>query len=325
MGLNRIGFVTRFTSLVWSESYIGSGRFQLVTYADPAGRELLKNGRFFGLPGKDTLMLIQSVEERDGNLWIRGAEAKVLLDSRVAQGTVVCSGNVEDACRSLVAQTDPYPVFGLAEKQGLAAVVQSQRTYPTVYEAVYTWLSSVGYGFRFVHNKQAKKLLFHVYEGQERRGIRFSEQFGNLYNLTRISSEAKWKNVAFVGGAGEGSDRVFVVVGETDAADENRREMYVDARDIQPFEGQSDEEYRELLRARGREKLAETKKSLEIEFDISSNDFGKTFFLGDMVTAILSDGEKHTVRIAEYEEVYENDTKSTRLVLGNPILGGYKK
>lgn len=321
--LSRIGFLSNFTSLVWGESYTGAGRFQVVSPKTAHSISLLADGNFVGIPGKDTLMFIQSTEDKEGMLWAYGSEAKCLLDSRVYAGTITCRKEVETALRSAVQAARPYDFLGLAPLRGLTGRTISQRTYPTVFEVSRAWCETVGYGFRLIHDKTAHKLLYDVYEGVERTGIKFAEQYGNLSGLTKLVSQAGWRNVAYVGGAGEGSERIFVTTGETDASGIARREMFVDARDLQPEEGQTDDEYTELLRSRGNEKLAEQNRVLEISFDVSTQDFGKRFFLGDKITAVLPEyGMRLMVRVAEFTEIYENNILRTQLTLGNPMIRG---
>ena len=48
--------------------------------------------------------------------------------------------------------------------------------------------------------------------------------------------DGDYANVAVVQGAGEGENRATVTVGLTDATGADRRELYVDARDVQPDE-----------------------------------------------------------------------------------------
>ncbi len=321
--LSRIGFLSSFTSLVWSESYTGAGKFQVVSPKTEHALLLLMEGNFVGIPDSDTLMYIQSVEDKDGELWAYGCEAKCLLDSRVYVGTIRCSGNVEEALRGALERSSLYNIMALAPIRGLPATTVSQRTYPTLFELSRAWCESVGYGFRLVHDKSSHRLLYDVYEGAARSGIKFSEQYGNLSGLTRLVSETGFRNVAYVGGGGEGADRVFVITGDTGAEGMARREMFVDARDLQQEEGQTLAEYEELLRARGNEKLAEHNRVLEISFDISGQDFGKSFFLGDLITCVLPEyGIRLIVRVAEFTNTYENNIKKTSLTLGNPLIRG---
>ncbi len=318
--LTRIGFLSNFTSLVWGESYSGAGDFQLVTAKTAHSIPLLTVGNLVGIPTSDTLMLIQSTEDKDGELWAYGCEAKCLLASRVYAGTINVVGKIETALRNAVTASRPYDFLGLAPLRGLSARIKSQRTYPTIFDLSKIWCDTAGYGFRLIHDKAAHKLLYDVYAGVDRTNIKFAENYGNLSNLTRLISETSYKTIAYVGGGGEGADRVFVTAGDDTLTGLARREMYVDARDLQQEEGQTVEEYRELLVNRGLEALEENSRNVEISFDISSQDFGKTFFLGDRITCVLPEyGAAVNVRIAEYKKIYENNTERVELTLGNPV------
>lgn len=319
--LGEIGIISSFTSLVWGESYTGSGSLQLVMPKTSEISKIISCGNFVGIQHSDTLMYIQSVEDKNGEIWAYGCEAKCLLDGRVYVGTITCKGNIELALRNAVSESRPYSIIGLAPLRGISKKTVSQRTYPSLYELSRVWCEAGEMGFRLIHDKTAHKLLYDVYEGEEKHGIKFAEQYGNLTDLTRLISETSHKNVAYVGGGGEGADRVFVTCGDTSSEDFERRELFVDARDLQQEEGQTLDEYKELLVARGNEKLNEVARVQEISFDISAQDFGKTFRLGDIITCVLPDyGSILTVRIAEFTDTYENNEKRTQLTLGNPIL-----
>lgn len=321
--LSKIGIITAFTSLIWGESYTGSGSLQFVMPKTKDAAKIISCGNFIGIPSSDTLMYIQSTEDKDGELWAYGCEAKCLLDGRVYAGSVKCKGNIETALRAAVTASRPYSIIGLAPLRGITKTTTSQRTYPTLYELSRVWCEAGGMGFRLVHDKAAHKLLYDVYEGAERNGIKFAEQYGNLFNLERLISETTYKNVAYVGGGGEGTNRVFVTTGDTSSTDFARRELFIDARDLQQEEGQTLDEYKTLLMARGNEKLNECTKVQEISFDISAQDFGTSFSLGDIITCVLPDyNSVLSVRVAEFTNTYENNQITTQLTLGNPILRG---
>ncbi len=321
--LSRVGIISSFTSLIWGESYTGSGKLQVVLPKTADAARIIACGNFIGIPSSDTLMIIQSTEDKDNSIWAYGCEAKSLLAARVYAGTVKCKGNIELALRAAVTESRPYSILGLAPLRGITKTTTSQRTYPTLYELSRVWCETGDMGFRLIHDKSAHRLLYDVYEGAERNGIKFAEQYGNLTNLERLLSETSYRNFAYVGGEGEGSDRVFVTAGDSSATDFERREIFVDARDLQREEGQTLDEYKTLLVARGNEKLNEAARVQEITFDISSTDFGKSFYLGDIITCVLPDyNSVLSVRVAEFTNTYENNQITTQLTLGNPILRG---
>lgn len=70
-----------------------------------------------------------------------------------------------------------------------------------------------------------------------------------------------------------------------------RRELWVDARDLQRGEGEgalTTEEYRQALTTRGREKLAEHRPSRSFSVTVRmvnpTYQYGRDFFLGDTIT-----------------------------------------
>ena len=130
-GLNKIGIFTVFTSLVWKEAYTGSGLFQLVMPKSERAIALLQEEHFVGISDADTLMYIESVEDKDGQLWAYGTEAKYLLDARIYDGTLNLNGNVETTLRKAVQDKRPYPFLGLADSAGLTGRSRSQATYMT--------------------------------------------------------------------------------------------------------------------------------------------------------------------------------------------------
>lgn len=319
--LTRIGELSVYQSLVWEEAYQDAGECQLVCAISPAATALLKNGYFVGKKDRQTLWQIKSTEKYEGLLWANGFTVNyTLLDDRVYD-SILTTGNVETTLRSAVSGKRPAPIVGLSALRGLTESHVSQHTYQDLFSLSQDLCAQTDLGFRFIHDKTNKMLLFDVYKGETRTNVRFSEDYGNLANLALKQSETDYKNVAYVGGAGEGAERTFVVCGDTSTYGLERHEMFVDARDLSQEDGQSTADYQALLRARGIEKLNEHNAGLSVSFDISSQDFGVTFDVGDTVTALLkSDGLKLYVRIISAKQTYEKNKRKTQITVGTPII-----
>ena len=96
------------------------------------------------------------------------------------------------------------------------------------------------------------------------------------------------RNVVLVAGEGEGTDRELVTLGSGSGL--NRKELYVDARDLQ---SENDDvvmtaaEYRQALTERGQSKLAEHQPILILDGDINVHnqlyEYGVDYDLGDIV------------------------------------------
>lgn len=135
----------------------------------------------------------------------------------------------------------------------------------------------------------------------------------------------------------EGSARVIVEVDLRSSADEERRELYVDARDLQStYQDDAGDEhtytadqYKALLRQRGLEKLAEYQKIETVNGDVDPNanlTYGVNFDLGDLCTYRYADvGIETTKRITEIQEVYEGSKQTLSVVFGNDQMTSITK
>ena len=148
----------------------------------------------------------------------------------------------------------------------------------------------------------------------------FSENYNNLNNTIYQKNDQLLKTLAYVGGEGEGSERVYVTVGGGEGLD--LREMFVDAKDIKK-ENMSDEEYRALLVQRGEEKLAENSKAESFECDTGADinfKYKQDYDLGDIVTIKKRAwGITQDQRIEEIQEIYEYGQMRVVPTLGTPL------
>ena len=118
-----------------------------------------------------------------------------------------------------------------------------------------------------------------------------------------------YKNVCYVGGQGEGSDRTIVEVGATDSTGLDRRESFLSATDVQSDKITADQ-YKDALKQRGNAAL--TNAIMASSFDATVNPNGnfkylEDYDLGDVVTVQKEAyGITQNFRITEISEVYEN-------------------
>jgi hypothetical protein len=162
-------------------------------------------------------------------------------------------------------------------------------------------------------------LLFEVYQPAQDENHKYSDAFGNLVGPMYQFGDSDYANVAIVQGAGSGEERVTITVGDTAADGADRREMYVDARDIQPGEDETVETpaYLARLENRGLTKLQEQTEIETIEFDVQDD----SLQVGDVVVALLPKlGYTATARVSEITLQSQKD-KTTRTVrVGTPTL-----
>ena len=319
--LVRVGEINTLISSTWQEKYNDKGVCQLVVSESEVASSLLLPDRFVGKSGRDTVWQIKTKEKRDGFIWANGFTTNyTMLEDRVYDG-IHTSGNVASDLRAAVMEKRPTGIIGLAEDRGLTGNVVSQHTYPTLFALAKDLCVGLEYGFRFLHDRTHKRLLFDVYQGEAKENARFAEKFGNLANLVLQQSNVDFKNVAYVGGGGQEEDRTYVICGATEAEGIARREMFVDARDLRLEDGQTQADYEALLRQRGLEKLNERNQKLSVSFDVNPDDFGESYALGDVIYCLLpADGLKLFVRVIAFEEVIEHNATTLSITVGTPII-----
>ncbi|MGE7365701.1 siphovirus ReqiPepy6 Gp37-like family protein [Desemzia incerta] len=170
--------------------------------------------------------------------------------------------------------------------------VRYQKSYGNVMEEIATLAET--YGFGFVEKpktfyKPSSMITFS--KGKDvSKNVEFSVENENLLDESYENNNFDEATVAYVFGEGEGSARKMVVVNDG-IKGINRKEIYVDAKDLQKeTDGviYTDAQYLELLRERGKEKLAEQQKILQLAGSINTRDslfkYGVDYQLGDRVS-----------------------------------------
>lgn len=316
LDLERQGIISSFVSLVWEEGYNTEGVFQLECILDADVLAMLQLEYYCGLTGHDTLMVIKSVQVEDNRIVVNGYPATHIFSDRIST-TVISSQNAEEAIRQLFEEMDPYPSFALGELAGLDTKFTSTTSDGTLQEYYENITQECELGYRMRHDKTAKQLLLEVYEGEENENAKYSTAYGNMGDITYSLTSNNYKNVAVIAGAGSGDDRITVCVGDTEATGADRREMYVDARNVQPEEDETDEEYEERLIEYGEDKLISQIKVESISFTIDD----EKAVLGDVVFCYIPElGLNAKVRVVAINETYQNNVITKTATLGTPVI-----
>lgn len=314
--LNRIAVISTWVSLYWEETYNASGTFQLEVQQASVAPDLLLPDRYCKLSESNTMMIIKAVQVINSKIIASGYPITQILDDRVST-KVISNQNAEIAMRSVVAEMSSWPNLELGELSNIDDVFSAQKSDASVLEYCQIIGQATDIGFRIRHASKAKKLLFECYKPEENKNAKYSTMYGNLTGLEYSKSTASLKNVAIVAGGGEGKSRITVEAGKTELHGADRREMYVDARNLQQEEGESYEEYLQRLIRSGEEKLVGQISIENFKFEIDPQDVQ----VGDIVTCIIPElNVKLKARVVGITRTSQQNTETVEASIGNPII-----
>lgn len=138
--------------------------------------------------------------------------------------------------------------------------------------------------------------------------IILSEEFGTA-KITRFTDTLPEGTVAVVAGQGEAAERTQILVGDVTLTGLARRELFVDARDVDTVE---------QLQLRGSEALADAEStSIEVEY-LQSGSFVyvRDFLIGDIVTVDAGIYGAYDLPIAVVKRTWETEKYEVMITLG---------
>ena len=281
---NALGEVNKYTSLIWPDKFRGHTTFELNAPVTPENKSLLKEGNIVWC-GEENAAIIEAfnVDKNDKGqkvYKVKGRTLEAILHDRIIWGTYNCVNKyastamyeiVMDQCVNPTDGVRKIPFLECAEDDEIGKRIYFQKTGGEVYDALESISTEANLGFDILFRPKEKKLIFKVTEGVDRTNLTSPDAVIFSTDLEDILTSSYYKNiqdkktVAFVAGEGEGSERVKIISGNNASAGFLRKEVYVDARDLQSEVSNSDgttstvnpDDYRDMLNDRGMEKLAE--------------------------------------------------------------------
>lgn len=324
----RRAVINTYTSLTWEEDYSDIGGFILVMPDTLSGQ--INVGDYLFRSDKQTAMIVVNMEIKSSlkQVAFTGYSTLHILSKRIIRNTINVT-NAELGMRQMLQDNiRGMTRIGLAPLRGLDEVLTVQYTYNEVLPSIVEVATATKLGIRMIFDRQNKQHLFDVYRGIDRRvtqseNVRafFSEEFKNIYNLEINDDFSFFKNVAIVGGAGEGMARVVIEVGT--ATGDDRYEMFVDAREIQPVAGEttSSQSYRDKLAGKGIAKLSEYIRRQSFKVEVDPAKFGKSYNLGDLISCKSTRyAVQFSARITKSTEISEGNIVKTKLTVGDTTL-----
>lgn len=315
----QVGEVNKIKSLIWQTPFNDYGEFQLVVPLDDENRDLLKEGRVLWT-GEEVAAIIEYIQndvDDDGlqTMKVKGHTLEKLLENRVINGTYsVTNGTVSGAITALVYQLFVAPPDDQKRKLPWLEVevedtvvpdeLSMQQTGKSVYEYIMELTETYEFGFRIKFDPINQKLTFKVLKGVDRSidqdendPVILSTDMEDIIDSTYTLNTSEWKNVAYVYGEDSGSARKTTISGDNDLSGFDRKELYVDARNVQSEihndDGTtttiSDTDYYKQLNEAGNEKLSENAREETFEasvrvFGNTQFEYGTDYFVGDKIT-----------------------------------------
>lgn len=309
-----------FSSLLWDIEYYQCGSFEVYIAANPQNIAVFQTGRIVGRDDdSEHFGIIESVKietdaENGDYLTVTGRFLMCLLERRIIYPTLSFTSKksygemVQTAIKNncLMSDSRRIPGLSLGTVSGdcWKRLATLQVSYDNLMEWIYKICEKIGgtANIRLVKNSGEKyKMVLDLSEGTDRSimqdenpHIIFSDAYSNLLSFSYAEDFSIQRNFAYILGKGEGEERKRTVYFDGDEPSFLMRyEVYADAKDMadeQQENGEtkpiSEEEYLELLKERGKEKIILPLTASESQIAVQSMQFqySTDYFVGDYVT-----------------------------------------
>ena len=336
-----IGEVNQYDSLIWPDKFNGYASFELWAPITDENSEYFKKGNILWCGGDNAAVveIVKSTIDDKGTKTfnVKGRTLEMFFTTRIIWGTYNASNKyastamydiVNQNCINPTNVSRKIPYLECAEDKRLGGKMSVQKTGGEVYDTLTTIASSKDLGFNVLFRPKEKKLIFEVVAGVDRTieqsevdPVEFSTDLEDILSSSYYTNNQDEKNVAFVQGEGDGTSRVSQISGNNELEGFDRKELYVDARDLQSETVNEDgtttsltpDEYKAALINRGDDKLSECEVTETFEAQIRvfgdiQYEFGKDYQKGDKVT--VRDRQLNVVvsaRITEVEEDFDDE------------------
>ena len=312
--LNRIAIIGgRFVSCLWSEGYNSIQPFTMELQETEEYKKKVRPDCYVGRDDRKTLMVIKTVQVKDGRIIASGKQAGRCLDDVAFLGTIEAGTEIPQSIRQAWEESEKFRGFEFAESD-ITVAYGHQISDKSFLQLCETMCQAADLGFRTVRSGNHIRVEF--YQPEANPNLKFSELFGNLRVQGVTLSTERLKNHAIVLGEGEGDARARVDVDLSDGG--QKLSMIVDARDVSREENETEEDYLARLAARGYEKLLEQQETWECAFFPQGADFGTRYDLGDVIQVLLPEyGLKLESRLTRITQKSQKNKTSTTAEVGS--------
>lgn len=304
----RLGVINKFNMIQYNPKYSGIGSFELSCALNEENKSLIVEDNILWIEDEYAGVIQYIDKSSDNEIKAKGKLLSVVLNWRTVIKTYEANKPPTEIFDELVRLN--FMTDGERKIEGFTFInnvidntaIRYQVTGKSLSDIFQPLSETYDIGYEVYLNMEEKAFEFTLFRGKDltignkdgNKPVIFGTDFNNILKSEYVSDNNNYRNVAYVAGEGEGENRVVVEVKQTESAGFFRREIVVDARDIQKANSISrmtDEEYNELLQQRGKEKLSEFRKAESYDAELMSDArtgfvYGKDYFLGDTVSVV---------------------------------------
>ena len=360
----RLGILDTYQEAERSLNYHDHSNLELIVDATPQNIEwFITNGDDIFLTdglGKVRGYMVEIAQYKDESktqIIVSLFSLSYLASFRDILKETVYSGNVELVMRSYVNSNMINPTDSnrkianlvLGPITGISSTTDESYNFQQLDVALWAICKKYDITYEIFADIPNKRFSFEVWQGVDRStnqsvrdAVIFSKEFDNILTQNYVDDKTDYRNAVIVAGEGEDTARRMLTIGGANKG-RKRRELFVDARDLQSTTKQTvveiDEEgnetettvdvqmstaaYNQLLTERGNEKVAEFIRTQSFETNIDFNSQFKIFVdytNGDKVT-IRNDelGVAVHTRIVVLTEVWNKDGYELGIEFGSSV------
>lgn len=326
-----------YESVIWVDKFSEPGTFELYTPISSDVIDYIRPGYYVQNSDSEHMIIIEDVSiesdvEKGDHFKAVGRSLESILDRRIVWSQTNIDGSLKNGIKKLLNDAIVSPsnssrkinnfIYRLEDSDVssdiLAMVMDHQYTGDNLLDVVTGLCDENKIGFKITLN-DSNQFVFELYTGTNRSYsqslnafVIFSPTYDNLINSNYTEYTSVIKNVALVAGEGEGTSRITRTVGSASGLD--RKETYVDARDIRK-ENLTTAKYNAKLDSKGKNELIEINKDREtFDSNCDTNNmykYRKDFFLGDIVQISNEYGMGKPSRITEFTWSYSTSGSET--------------
>lgn len=326
---NFLGDIEDYESFYFVRNFTKSKEFQII--APIKYVNILKDKNIIFTTQKKAGFIEEVKLDEDKNIiTVKGRDLKSIMDRRITipeEGKAYdeIKSNAETAIKHYINNNCINPKdsnrkiqeLEIADNLNRGPIISWQSRYKYLDSEIEQICSSTGIGWEIYLDLDKKKFIVDIIEGVNRTidqdinsRVIFSDEFDNISNSTHIENSKDYKTMSYTAGQGEGENRAIKEVYRNNNTGLDRRELFIDARDIDEADKLEDRSWSKLNQYNF---ISSSEGTI-----INSNyKYEEHWNLGDLITTKNLTGYKNQ-RVSEVTEIFEGFI-NIEVVLGDLV------